>query len=54
MTPADDDSWNSANDLPAGKTSYVITGLANGETYYVQVRADKPPGQFPLVGPQVR
>ena len=39
MTPADDDSWNSANDLPANKTSYVITGLTNGETYHVEVRA---------------
>ena len=39
MTPTDDDSWNNANDLPAGKTSYVIMGLTNGETYHVQVRA---------------
>lgn len=39
MTPADDDSWQIITDLPAGKTSYVLMGLANGETYYVQVRA---------------
>lgn len=47
MTPADDDSWNSINDLPAGKTSYVITGLANEETYYVQVRAENRLGNSP-------
>ena len=47
MTPADDDSWNSANDLPANKTSYVITGLTNGETYHVEVRAKNRLGNSP-------
>ena len=47
MTPADADSWHSANDLPAGKASRVITGLANGETYYVQVRAKNRLGNSP-------
>ena len=39
MTPADDDSWQSITDLPANNRSYVLTGLANGETYHVEVRA---------------
>ena len=47
MTPADDDSWNSANDLPANKRSYVITGLTNGETYHVEVRAKNRLGNSP-------
>ena len=54
MTPADDDSWSNVNDLPANQMSYVITGLTNGETYTVEVRAKNRPGQFPLVGQQVR
>ena len=53
MTPADVDSWNQLpTHLPANKTSYVITAPDQRRDLPRGGQGEKPPGQFPLVGPQ--